>query len=108
MGWHGDPQLRDLHLGCQMDAHDSERFVLESTEYQPALDCAVDVVVLNTGVVRENADNLVYGNHGHLRPVKDARACRSLSYGGLWSVVFRVETRGFCGRCGAIGLVGGA
>ena len=61
--------------GCQMNVHDSERLagLLEDAGYVPAVDGAVpDVVVLNTCAVRENADNRLYGNLGHLRPVKDA------------------------------------
>ncbi len=67
--------------GCQMNVHDSERLtgLLEDAGYAaaPAGEQA-DVVVLNTCAVRENADNKLYGNLGHLASVKAERpACRS-------------------------------
>ncbi len=57
--------------GCQMNVHDSERIagLLEESGYRPAAPGATpDLVVLNTCAVRENADNRLYGNLGHLRP----------------------------------------
>ena len=70
--------------GCQMNVHDSERLtgLLEDAGYVAApADDQADVVVFNTCAVRENADNKLYGNLGHLAPVKaaEARACRSPS-----------------------------
>jgi len=62
-------------LGCQMNEHDSERIagLLESDGYVRAEDAAeAQVVVFNTCAVRENADNRLYGNLGHLRPLKQA------------------------------------
>ena len=41
-----------------------------------------DVVVFNTCAVRENADNRLYGNLGHLRPVKDAQPGMQIAVGG--------------------------
>jgi tRNA-2-methylthio-N6-dimethylallyladenosine synthase len=59
-----------------MNEHDSERIagLLEADGLLPAagLDDA-DVVVLNTCCIRENADNRLYGNLGHLKSVKQAR-----------------------------------
>ncbi|MEO3783110.1 tRNA (N6-isopentenyl adenosine(37)-C2)-methylthiotransferase MiaB [Actinocorallia sp. B10E7] len=54
--------------GCQMNVHDSERLagLLESAGYVKA-DGEPDVIVFNTCAVRENADNRLYGNLGHLR-----------------------------------------
>ena len=60
--------------GCQMNVHDSERIsgLLDEAGYLPAAEGATpDVVVFNTCAVRENADNRLYGNLGHLKPVKD-------------------------------------
>jgi tRNA-2-methylthio-N6-dimethylallyladenosine synthase len=71
--------------GCQMNAHDSERItgLLEAAGYVPAARSdAADVVVFNTCAVRENADNRLYGNLGHLRPVKDARPGMQIAVGG--------------------------
>ncbi len=59
-----------------MNEHDSERIagLLEADGLTAAtsLDDA-DVIVLNTCCIRENADNKLYGNLGHLRSVKQAR-----------------------------------
>ena len=57
--------------GCQMNMHDSERLagLLEGAGYQRAPSGEpADVVVFNTCAVRENADNRLYGNLGHLLP----------------------------------------
>ena len=71
--------------GCQMNVHDSERLsgLLEEAGYAAAPEGDdADVVVLNTCAVRENADNRLYGNLGHLRPVKDARPGMQIAVGG--------------------------
>ena len=72
--------------GCQMNVHDSERLsgLLEEAGYVRAEDGAdgADVVVLNTCAVRENADNRLYGNLGHLASVKAARPGMRIAVGG--------------------------
>ncbi|MDR7273452.1 tRNA-2-methylthio-N6-dimethylallyladenosine synthase [Catenuloplanes atrovinosus] len=71
--------------GCQMNVHDSERIsgLLEAAGYVRApQDADPDVVVFNTCAVRENADNRLYGNLGHLRPVKDSRPGMQIAVGG--------------------------
>ncbi len=70
--------------GCQMNVHDSERIagLLDAAGYVPAVDDAPDLVVLNTCAVRENADNKLYGNLGHLKPVKDATPGMQIAVGG--------------------------
>ncbi|WP_256528173.1 tRNA (N6-isopentenyl adenosine(37)-C2)-methylthiotransferase MiaB [Actinoallomurus rhizosphaericola] len=71
--------------GCQMNVHDSERLagLLENAGYARADDGATpDVVVFNTCAVRENADNRLYGNLGHLRPVKESHAGMQIAVGG--------------------------
>jgi tRNA-2-methylthio-N6-dimethylallyladenosine synthase len=71
--------------GCQMNVHDSERIsgLLEAAGYQKAPDGDVaDVVVFNTCAVRENADNRLYGNLGHLAPVKASRPGMQIAVGG--------------------------
>jgi tRNA-2-methylthio-N6-dimethylallyladenosine synthase len=71
--------------GCQMNMHDSERLVglLEDAGYRRAAeDSEPDVVVFNTCAVRENADNRLYGNLGHLLPVKNAHPGMQIAVGG--------------------------
>jgi tRNA-2-methylthio-N6-dimethylallyladenosine synthase len=61
-------------FGCQMNEHDSERIAGLLTEdgYVPTEEAAdANVVVFNTCAIRENADNRLYGNLGHLRPLKE-------------------------------------
>jgi len=60
-------------FGCQMNEHDSERIggMLRADGMTPTDDVAdAGVVVLNTCAIRENADNRLYGNLGHLKPLK--------------------------------------
>jgi len=71
--------------GCQMNVHDSERIggLLDAAGYLPAAPgTSPDVVVFNTCAVRENADNRLYGNLGHLKPVKDRRPGMQIAVGG--------------------------
>jgi tRNA-2-methylthio-N6-dimethylallyladenosine synthase len=61
-------------FGCQMNEHDSERIagLLTADGYVPTGQAAdASVIVFNTCAVRENADNRLYGNLGHLRPLKE-------------------------------------
>ena len=61
-------------FGCQMNEHDSERIagLLTADGYVPTSEAAeANVVVFNTCAIRENADNRLYGNLGHLRPLKE-------------------------------------
>jgi tRNA-2-methylthio-N6-dimethylallyladenosine synthase len=71
--------------GCQMNVHDSERLtgLLEEAGYVPPADGEqADVVVFNTCAVRENADNKLYGNLGHLAPVKERKPDLQIAVGG--------------------------
>jgi tRNA-2-methylthio-N6-dimethylallyladenosine synthase len=70
--------------GCQMNVHDSERLagLLEGAGYERAVDGTPDVVVFNTCAVRENADNRLYGNLGHLAPVKARTPGMQIAVGG--------------------------
>ncbi len=68
-----------------MNVHDSERLagMLEAAGYvQAAGDEQADVVVLNTCAVRENADNKLYGNLGHLASTKSAHPGMQIAVGG--------------------------
>lgn len=83
------PRTYDVRTyGCQMNVHDSERLsgLLEDAGYVP-LDAGADrdqadVVVFNTCAVRENADNKLYGNLGHLAPVKKRHPGMQIAVGG--------------------------
>jgi tRNA-2-methylthio-N6-dimethylallyladenosine synthase len=77
--------------GCQMNVHDSERLtgLLEEAGYVPFQHSPggeqagyADVVVFNTCAVRENADNKLYGNLGHLAPVKATHPGMQIAVGG--------------------------
>ena len=64
-------------FGCQMNEHDSERLagMLEAEGYSKSGSPQdASVVVFNTCCIRENADQRLYGNLGHLKAVKDARS----------------------------------
>jgi len=63
-------------IGCQMNRADSRRLAaaLERLGYVPASRAEeADVVVLNTCVVRQQAEDKVYGRLGSLRPLKERR-----------------------------------
>src|SRR5919204_1483875 len=63
-------------FGCQMNEHDSERIggLLMADGMTPTDDADdARVIVLNTCAIRENADNKLYGNLGHLKPLKERR-----------------------------------
>ncbi|QGF24805.1 tRNA (N6-isopentenyl adenosine(37)-C2)-methylthiotransferase MiaB [Raineyella fluvialis] len=71
--------------GCQMNVHDSERIagLLDEAGYVPADEGQdADVVVFNTCAVRENADNKLYGNLGHIASVKAERPGMQVAVGG--------------------------
>lgn len=80
--------------GCQMNVHDSERLtgLLEDAGYVAAgEDDQPDVVVFNTCAVRENADNRLYGNLGHLAPVKARTPGMQIAVGGCLAQKDRAE-----------------
>jgi len=71
--------------GCQMNVHDSERLtgLLEDAGYaRVEPDGVADIVVFNTCAVRENADNKLYGNLGHLASVKATHPGMQIAVGG--------------------------
>ncbi|HSO68123.1 MAG TPA: tRNA (N6-isopentenyl adenosine(37)-C2)-methylthiotransferase MiaB [Arachnia sp.] len=78
-----------ITYGCQMNVHDSERIsgLLESAGLSRAqagdgLGAGADVVVFNTCAVRENADNRLYGNLGHMASVKARHPGLQIAVGG--------------------------
>ena len=72
-------------FGCQMNEHDSERMagMLETEGYR-RVDSADEagVVVFNTCCIRENADQRLYGNLGHMKSIKDTRPGMKIVVGG--------------------------
>lgn len=75
-------------FGCQMNVHDSERIsgLLDDAGHVPLPagedpDTA-DIIVFNTCAVRENADNKLYGNLGHLAPKKKKKKTMQIAVGG--------------------------
>ncbi|MEA2580656.1 MAG: tRNA-2-methylthio-N6-dimethylallyladenosine synthase [Actinomycetota bacterium] len=69
-----EPKYLIRTFGCQMNEHDSERIagVLVAEGMAPTRDASqAQVIVLNTCAIRENADNKLYGNLGHLKPLKE-------------------------------------
>jgi tRNA-2-methylthio-N6-dimethylallyladenosine synthase len=68
-----------------MNEHDSERIAgllaSEGMEATEDLETA-DVVVLNTCCIRENADNKLYGQLGHLKALKQERPDLQIAVGG--------------------------
>ena len=80
--------------GCQMNAHDSERLagLLDEAGYQRAADGETpDVVVFNTCAVRENAADRLYGNLGHLLPVKKSKPGMQIAVGGCLAQMERTR-----------------
>lgn len=76
-------------LGCQMNVHDSERIsgVLEQEGYVPASAAQVegrdlDLIVLNTCAVRENATDRMYGTLGSWAELKRDRPQLQIAVGG--------------------------
>lgn len=83
-------------LGCQMNAHDSERIagVLENEGYVPAndeqvMDKDVDLIVLNTCAVRENAAERMYGTVGLWAELKRRRPNLQIAVGGCMAQLDR-------------------
>ena len=71
--------------GCQMNEHDSERIsgLLEADGMTRVdNDADADVIVLNTCCIRENADNKLYGQLGHLKRLKEERPDLQIAVAG--------------------------
>ncbi|WP_019242220.1 MULTISPECIES: tRNA (N6-isopentenyl adenosine(37)-C2)-methylthiotransferase MiaB [Bacillus] len=59
--------------GCQMNEHDTEVMagIFMALGYEPTEDVKeANVILLNTCAIRENAENKVFGELGHLKPLK--------------------------------------
>ena len=64
-----------LTMGCQMNAHDSEKlsFMLTDMGYeQTETENEADFILYNTCCVRENAEEKVYGRLGYLKHYKES------------------------------------
>lgn len=62
--------------GCQMNEHDTEvmKGMFEQMGYAPTEDrLEADVILLNTCAIRENAEDKVFGELGHLKSLKRER-----------------------------------
>ncbi|MGI6664424.1 MAG: tRNA (N6-isopentenyl adenosine(37)-C2)-methylthiotransferase MiaB [Christensenellaceae bacterium] len=62
--------------GCQMNTHDSEKIagILSELGYLETQDkYRADILIFNTCCVRENAENKLFGNVGHLKAHKETR-----------------------------------
>lgn len=60
-------------FGCQMNEHDSETIkgLLEQMGYRPTEERSeADIILLNTCAIRENAEDKVFGELGHLKHLK--------------------------------------
>ena len=81
-------------FGCQMNEHDSERIagLLMADGMTPDRRTSTRraSIVLNTCAIRENADNKLYGNLGHLKPVEGPRPRAA---GSWWPDVSRRRIR---------------
>jgi tRNA-2-methylthio-N6-dimethylallyladenosine synthase len=74
--------------GCQMNEHDSETIMgmLEQMGYRHTDDrTQADVILLNTCAIRENAEDKVFGELGHLKPLKTLKPSLVLGVCGCMS-----------------------
>lgn len=62
--------------GCQMNEHDTEVMagILSEMGYESTTETnEADLILLNTCAIRENAENKVFGEIGHLKPLKTVK-----------------------------------
>ncbi|MBP1155923.1 MULTISPECIES: tRNA (N6-isopentenyl adenosine(37)-C2)-methylthiotransferase MiaB [unclassified Paenibacillus] len=74
--------------GCQMNEHDTETIkgLLEQMGYQTTEDRRqADIILLNTCAVRENAEDKVFGELGHLKHLKTEKPSLILGVCGCMS-----------------------
>ncbi|PYI55417.1 tRNA (N6-isopentenyl adenosine(37)-C2)-methylthiotransferase MiaB [Paenibacillus flagellatus] len=75
-------------FGCQMNEHDTEVMMgmLEEMGYEPTEDkLEADVILLNTCAIRENAEDKVFGELGHLKSLKQEKPSLLLGVCGCMS-----------------------
>jgi tRNA-2-methylthio-N6-dimethylallyladenosine synthase len=81
----GDRKYHIWTIGCQMNVADSNHVAaeLEKIGFNPTDNVdEADVVVLNTCVVRQSAENKAVGKTGSLKPWKESRPGRTLALMG--------------------------
>ncbi|TDP86159.1 tRNA-i(6)A37 thiotransferase enzyme MiaB [Halanaerobium saccharolyticum] len=74
-----------ITYGCQMNEHDSERLagMLEEMGYQHTDELAdADIILLNTCIIRENAELKVFGKLGELKQYKRENSDLIIGIGG--------------------------
>ena len=80
------PRTYVIHTyGCQMNEHDTERIAgLLEADGMVAVESEeeADVIVYNTCTIRENADNRLFGNLGHVKQIKDRKPGVQIVVGG--------------------------
>lgn len=82
--------------GCQMNEHDTEvmRGMFEAMGYSPTDDYSQsDIILLNTCAIRENAEDKVFGELGHLKTLKTERPGLMLGVCGCMSQEESVVSR---------------
>lgn len=75
-------------FGCQMNEHDTETMkgMLEEMGYEPTDERQeADLILLNTCAIRENAEDRVFGELGHLKVLKTERPSLILGVCGCMS-----------------------
>ena len=81
------PNYHIWTIGCQMNKAESERLasLFEETGYQAVNDVAeADLIVVNTCVVRQNAEDRVINKLANFKPLKKARPDLILAVTGCW------------------------
>ncbi len=72
-------------FGCQMNAHDSEKFIgiLKEIGYEEAPDIkSANLILLNTWCVRDNAERKVYGRIGLVKRLRELNPDRIFAIAG--------------------------
>ncbi|MEF2965123.1 tRNA (N6-isopentenyl adenosine(37)-C2)-methylthiotransferase MiaB [Paenibacillus sp. M1] len=83
-------------FGCQMNEHDTETIkgLLEQMGYRPTEDRKeADIILLNTCAIRENAEDKVFGELGHLKGLKTEKPDLLLGVCGCMSQEENVVNR---------------
>ena len=81
------PNYHIWTIGCQMNKAESERLasLFEETGYKAVSDIAeADLIVVNTCVVRQNAEDRVINKLANFKPLKKARPDLILAVTGCW------------------------